>query len=95
MYVVRMFIASIAANNERMWQGLQAITTQWLTMLKDSNDVNRELAREIGAQAVAMRELTAAINRSIEAGHNLNGAAGLMKEVLTDHGVKKQHEAKR
>lgn len=106
VYVVRLFIASIAANNERMWTGLKEINSQWLEWAeraskaatettRESNAANKELAQKIEGQTAAIHELTAAINRSIEGGYNLNGAAGLMKEVLLDYGVKKQHEAKR
>lgn len=104
VYVVRLFIASIAANNERMWSGLKEINQQWLewaeraskdasVSVKSSNDVNRELAREIAGQTKAISELTAAISRSVEGGHNLNGAASLMVSVL--EGVKKEHETRK
>jgi hypothetical protein len=93
IYVVRIFTAAQTIREREMWTAMQSmmeniknINDSWLATYKSqgekSNDSVQVLSGDIASLTTQMAELTAAINKSIESGANLQGASNLMMNIL-------------
>lgn len=97
IYVVRIFTQAQTVREREMWSALQSmmdnvksINENWLATYRaqgdKSNDTTQNLSSNIAALTTQMAELTAAVDKSIESGANIQGASKLMVEYLKDGG---------
>lgn len=95
IYVVRMFIQAQNVREKEMWAAMQTmmkdvkeINDSWLATYQLQGDKSSEAVNNNAAKTAALTteiaHLTAAINKSIETGANLQGASSLMVEILKE-----------